>query len=245
MKKKFSPFDGVVWGKIRNLISRVLQLSGLVGLISLSDDLKAWKALWDNSIAWVGTINLDVAAVLSKIPQGIHSVAVVWRGTLHPLIDFLTGWLPFVVPNTLKDIILLGVFLAVGRKRARKTWSKSYRVKQGRINIIMGKYLKVSVSEFISYSKNDARDFLLAKTGDPEIITSHHKRLLERFHEHFGEDAEEFAYAVLGDAEVMIAEEGQLPALNISDKERLVTHCLAGSVAVLLLIDYIYFSSNC
>ncbi|QBF26570.1 hypothetical protein EXN22_13025 [Pseudomonas tructae] len=245
MKKKGCLLDGARWRAISLLIGFFLKFSGFVGLISIFDDLKAWKAFWDTSIAWVGSVSLSLAVILEKIPQAIHSIAVTWRSVLHPIVDFLTGWLPFAVPATLKDLILLGVFLAVGRRRARKIWSNSYALKQEKINFLMYKYLKVPINPFISYSKVDVRDFLLAKTADPTILTPQHERLLSRFDKHFGEDAAVFAYAVLNDPGVEMAERDQLPALNMSDKGRLVTHCVVGFFVALLLIDYIYFSSGC
>lgn len=104
------------WGIISNI-------AGIIGLISLLDDLRAWKS----TIVWlIGLLTPSLAGLVHSVASFIHAVATVFQAIFHPPLDYLLSFLPFHVPFLVKDAIIIAIFVLMGRIRSEAQSNKAY-----------------------------------------------------------------------------------------------------------------------
>jgi len=228
--------------KIKLIVQRASQLVGgflsVLGLINVLDDLNSWKQFGVYLVEKASVIGLD--HVLSYILLFVHTISTYWHLWLHPVFDFFTSWLPFEVPFLVKDIVIIGLFVLLGKRRAFRVFTKSLRKEKQTISKIVHKYLKDSNERFLSFSMRDAKSYILMKNADKGILESYEIKMVEKFDRCFGENAEEFSYDVLTSPELLQLREEHMSALKLSDRLEMLVYGLALTVLGFLFFDYIY-----
>ncbi|CAI2300530.1 hypothetical protein [Vibrio parahaemolyticus] len=228
--------------KIKLIVQRASKWVGgclsVLGLINVLDDLNSWKQFGVYLVEKASVIGLD--HVLSYILLFVHTISTYWHLWLHPVFDFFTSWLPFEVPFLVKDIVIIGLFVLLGKRRAFRVFTKSLRKEKQVISKIVHKYLKDSNERFLSFSMSDAKSYILMKNADKGILESYEIKMVEKFDRCFGESAEEFSYDVLTSPELLQLREEHMSALKLSDRLEILVYCLALTVLGFLFFDYIY-----
>jgi hypothetical protein len=102
-------------------------ITSVVGLISIIDDLKLWIATAAQIIAWVQSAIPGLAEALLAVGRAIHVVLEIFRALARPLFDLLFGWLHIQVPQMAKDAVIVAIFVALGLVRVGLKAKADYR----------------------------------------------------------------------------------------------------------------------
>lgn len=93
------------------------QVVTVISLISIVEDLR----LWTNAISWLNERLRDLLPALQRIVAGLGRaldwVLELFRGIFRPIVEFCLQWLPFEIPEIVKDGIVVAVFVGVGLVR--------------------------------------------------------------------------------------------------------------------------------
>lgn len=93
------------------------EVMSVIGMISVIDNLR----LWARAIGWLSARLADLLPVLQRlllvVGQIIALVLDIFRGIFRPIVDFCLQWLPFPVPDIVKDGIVVAIFVGVGLVR--------------------------------------------------------------------------------------------------------------------------------
>lgn len=233
-KKKFNRLKSGL-GKIFSVVSGLLSLSGLINVL---DDLASWKKFGSFLIEKAEFIGLD--SVVSFLLLVIHSISAYWHELLYPVFDFFTAWLPFKIPSLLKDVLIIALFVWLGKKRAFRVFSRSLKGEERLMSNIVYKYLVSNNEKFLYFSPRDAKNYILMRDADRSILESHEISNVEKINRCFGGNAESFSYDVLTNPELQKFRKLHLNALKLSDRLESLVYALALFVGLFLLFDYIY-----
>lgn len=228
---KFKSVLGAVVGVVSGCLS-------ILGLINVLDDLASWGRFGKLLIEKAELIGLE--GVVSIPLLVIHSVSVYWHDFLYPVFDFFTAWLPFKVPSLLKDVVIIALFVWLGKKRAFRVFSRSLKGEQRLMSNIVYKYLVAGDERFLYFSPRDAKDYILMRDADKSILEPHEVSNIEKINRCFGGNAEEFSYDVLTNPELQSFRKRHTDALKLSERLKLLVYVLAFFVGLFLLLDYIY-----
>lgn len=95
------------------------QITSIVGVISIVDDLHSWALLASAAMSWLRENIHLVYVALEWLGRAFHFVIETYRFIVHPIIRFLLGWLPFEVPTILLDLLLITSLALSGILRER------------------------------------------------------------------------------------------------------------------------------
>lgn len=232
--KKINKFKSVL-GTAAGIMSGCLSIFGLINVL---DDLASWRRFGKLLIEKAELIGLEGVVSFSLLV--IHLVSVYWQAFLYPVFDFFTAWLPFKVPSLLKDVVIIALFVWLGKKRAFRFFSRSLKGEQRLMSNIVYKYLVAGNEKFLYFSPRDAKDYILMRYADKSIFEAHEVSNIEKINRCFGENAEAFSYDVLTNPELQSFRKRHMDALKVSDRLKLLVYVLAFFVALFLLLDYIY-----
>ena len=233
-KNKISLFKLIV----RKVIGLLSSLLSVMGLINILNDLNSWKQFGIYIIAKASLIGLD--ELFSFALLVIHTISTYWHLWLHPIFDFLTSWFPFEIPFLLKDIMLIVLFVIIGKRRSFRVFTNSLREHNQSISKIVHKYLKNSNEKYLHFSMSDAKLFILMKDADEGILESYEISMVRKFKRCFKEDAEAFSYDLLTSPELAQHRKKHLSALKLSDRLKMAVYIFAFVIVAFLLCDYIY-----
>ena len=105
----------------------ISQVTSVIGLISILDDLKLWLA----ALAWLMARLRDILPLLSDLLRGLGgAIGVVldlFRGFFRPIVEFLLQWLPFQVSDLAKDALVVVLFVGLSwlRNKIKFFWEWS------------------------------------------------------------------------------------------------------------------------
>lgn len=118
--------------RLRKIRVRVSELGSFIGLISIVDQLKLWIEMMSRLLAVIRDFFSPLAEWLAVLGRAVHAVLETFRAVFHPPLDFLLQWLPFEVPGTVKDLVVVAAFIALGHVRAD-------RREPGELEAVMGR----------------------------------------------------------------------------------------------------------
>jgi hypothetical protein len=104
------------------------QLTSIVGLVGIVEDLKIWFEAWDWCLARLRETAPGLEPFLVGLGASIHQGLEFFRGLYRPAMEFVFGWLPFDPPHVLMDVVVVAIFVVGSHWRAdaanMKRWSK-------------------------------------------------------------------------------------------------------------------------
>ncbi|MFQ2631955.1 hypothetical protein ACK30Y_13970 [Aeromonas caviae] len=228
--------------KIASIAKKSIQFAGAIlsaiGIINILDDLNSWRLFGLYLIEKSSFIGLE--DVFHYTFLFIHTISTYWHLWLHPIFDLLTSWLPFKIPFLIKDMLIIALFVIMGKRKAFRVFTQSLKKEKQVMSKIVHQYLKNQNERFLYFSIRDAKSYILMHNADKGILESYEIQNIEKFNRCFGEDAEAFAYDVLTNPELLQLHEQHLSALNLSENLKKSIYFLASIVIVFLLFDYIY-----
>lgn len=224
---------GVAW-------SWFSQVTSVVGLVGIVEDLKVWL----RTAAWcterVRAAAPQLADFLAGLGAAIHAGLEFFRGLYRPIFEFLFGWLPFDVPVLAMDILVVAIFVAASRWRIGSAYLKQW-IKLGGSD--QAKLLAAAKEMGVACAPQDTRRLEAAINGYQQG-------------KHFGAVpdylAEDLAWAraQFGDAFAKFAD-AQPPFWDIGDAKRrllggearlkILIYALAAITAVFLAAEYLWF----
>lgn len=105
------------------------QLTSIIGLVGIVEDLKIWFEAWDWCMARLHEAAPGLEPILVGLGAAIHQGLEFFRGLYRPAMEFVFGWLPFDPPDVLMDVVVVAIFVAGSHWRAdaanMKRWGKA------------------------------------------------------------------------------------------------------------------------
>lgn len=95
------------------------QITSVIGLIGIIDDLRLWNQFWTWFVANVEAVLPSIAQLAAEVGRFVHAGLDAFRSAYRPVIDFLLQWLPFKIPTLAKDVLFVAAFILLGSFRAR------------------------------------------------------------------------------------------------------------------------------
>lgn len=169
------------------------QVTSIIGLISIIDDLRSWISVATTISRFLqNNISVSIYSIVRYIFSCINDLVKIYRELVHPVVDWLTQWLPYPIPSTVKDIIIVAVFYFLGRTRIEnvhlnkfiieynepKKARKRNRIKDFGFNEIESKEV-LDLIEF-KKNKNSMMNYYNRKNNIPNYFLEQEKKLYQK-----------------------------------------------------------------
>lgn len=210
------------------------QITSVIGLASLIDDLKIWMAF----VEWlIGALD-GLWPILARLAEGIggvlHAVISLWRSIFHPVIDILLGWLPVSIPPWVKDVVLIAIFVLLGRSRADDLSNRTTQDRHRFFKAMADRHGANGMVQAWMVEPYDKR-----RRGEP--LRNYEVLFADQFEAALGANAGRCADELLTSKEwkALLSRDGR--AYMISKDLKALVWILAGVAAVLVVLDFLFF----
>ena len=201
----------------------VSQITSLIGIISILDDLKSWAALLASIIRSMGNIIPQLPDILGKLAIFLHQVAEIWRAVVHPAFLFLFGWTGLHFSPMQIDVICVTFLLTLSIARSIY------------LRLIARRRHRSTVDDLIRIRRNSYSTFM-GSEGGARLSDMSEDRLFE--YEGDNEDISDLRISYNS------AKSQFLKRIRTSDLVVAVTVIVAIGVYIFLFCDYLYFGSR-
>ncbi|MEZ5956468.1 MAG: hypothetical protein R3C27_04565 [Hyphomonadaceae bacterium] len=224
------------------------QATSIIGLVGIIEDLKAWASVATWLMHQVQAVAPLLASTLDAMGVLVHAGLELFRSVFRPVFDFLLGWVPFEIPQFVKDAAVVMVFVLLGRWRTKSKHLDEWRRlnEKGLTDLRdRARAFGLEVSDW-SYGKNGA---LRLQSGveahwrlKDDVQDDSYRKLLQdnldiavrEFGPKFGEFAEQHGwegYVTPAESRLFEREERAL----------FFVYGLAGVTATTVVVDFIFF----
>ncbi len=95
------------------------QLTTVIGLASIADDIRVWIDLWHWALSGIRDWVPQLGALVEWLVEPLHEAIGLFRSLIRPAVGWLLGWLPWDLPGEAKDLLVIALLAVSGQLRAR------------------------------------------------------------------------------------------------------------------------------